>query len=353
MITVLLITILIIVVFAAVSLLKSYRHVPLVEIKRRAQKGDALAKTMYRAMTYGTSLTVLLWTIVGIATTALFFGLIRHLPWPLASLGIVVVLIAAFAWLPNTRTGWLGEAIVRFCTPSISWLLNYLHPWLEKLGLFIGRFSEPYWHTRLYQKEDLINLLKQQEKQSDNRITKEEIEMAVHALSFGDTLIRNIVIPRSQVVYVNIKDPIGPVLMDTLHKSGHSRFPVFEGKKDTIAGVLYLHDLVAKQASGTVANIMQREVYYVHEEQTLYEALQAFLKTKRHLFVVVNSFEEVVGIITIEDVLEQIIGKPIIDEFDKYEDIRAVAAQNAIQVHEAQKHDGLPPAPEAESAESQ
>jgi CBS domain containing-hemolysin-like protein len=78
---------------------------------------------------------------------------------------------------------------------------------------------------------------------------------------------------------------------------------------------------------------MRKRVCYIHEEQTLLEALQAVLKTKHHLFIVVNSFEEYVGILTIEGVLEQIVGLPILDEFDRYEDMRAVAASIAEKEH--------------------
>ncbi|QQS69160.1 CBS domain-containing protein [Candidatus Saccharibacteria bacterium] len=80
---------------------------------------------------------------------------------------------------------------------------------------------------------------------------------------------------------------------------------------------------------------MRRKVTYVHEDFTLYQTLQAFIKTKQHLFIVVNSFEEYVGIITIEDVLERVIGKLIVDEFDRYDDLRAVAAAAAKKDHAA------------------
>ena len=125
------------------------------------------------------------------------------------------------------------------------------------------------------------------------------------------------------------------MLMGELHTSGHSRFPVYEAKKDNIVGVLYLHDLVATKQSGVVRTVMRRKVTYVHEEFTLYQTLQAFIKTKQHLFVAVNSFEEYVGIITIEDVLERVIGKLIVDEFDTYDDLRAVAAAAARKDHAA------------------
>ena len=74
--------------------------------------------------------------------------------------------------------------------------------------------------------------------------------------------------------------------------------------------------------------------------------MDAFLKTHHHLLVVVNHFEEIVGVLSIEDVLEQIVGQPIVDEFDNYEDLRAVAAKEAKQDHAEQEHqEVVPPEP--------
>jgi magnesium and cobalt transporter len=125
--------------------------------------------------------------------------------------------------------------------------------------------------------------------------------------------------------------------MSELHDSGFSRFPVYEGKKDNIIGTLFLKDLVNTKASAKVRDVMRRTVCYVHEDQTLQDALQAILKTHHHLLIVVNNFEDYVGILTIEDVLEQVIGKAIVDEFDQYEDIRAVAQRAALKEHKEHK----------------
>jgi CBS domain containing-hemolysin-like protein len=185
----------------------------------------------------------------------------------------------------------------------------------------------------LYDRHDLIDLLQRQLVQPDNRIEQTELDIALHALTFGDDTVAQHLTPRRVVKAVNADDSLGPILMDELHKSGHSRFPVYAGKTDNIVGTLYLRDLVHAKAGGTAKEVMKPGVAYVHEEQSLYDALQAILRTHRQLFVVVNSFEEYVGIITIEDILETILGKPIIDEFDQYDDLRAVAARSAKKEH--------------------
>jgi CBS domain containing-hemolysin-like protein len=142
---------------------------------------------------------------------------------------------------------------------------------------------------------------------------------------------------------VSADEVVSPVVIRELHDSGHSRFPVFEGKSDRIAGTLYLRELITLKKSGPVRDVMERTVYYVHEEYPLEQVLHAFLKTKHHLFIVVDKFEEYVGIITIEDIIEQILGVKIVDEFDSYDDIRAVAANHARREHKEHQKDGEEP----------
>jgi putative hemolysin len=144
-------------------------------------------------------------------------------------------------------------------------------------------------------------------------------------------------VPRRIVKMVNHSDQVGPVLMDELYDSGFSRFPVYNGNTDVLVGTLYLRDLVEGRQGGTVGDVARKEVYYVHEDETLYQVLHAFIRTKHHMFVVINSFEEFVGIITIEDVIEQAIGRKIEDEFDKYDDVRAVAKAHAEKEHKSHK----------------
>jgi len=156
-------------------------------------------------------------------------------------------------------------------------------------------------------------------------------------------------VPKRVVKMVAASETVGPILLDELSKSGHSRFPVYDEKRDNIVGILYLHDLVASKETGRVDEVMSKKLTYVHEDFTLYQTLQAFLKTKRHLFLVVNSYEELVGIITIEDVIEQMIGRPIVDEFDRYDDLRAVAAAAAHKEHAAHRAADEEPKPEHET----
>jgi CBS domain containing-hemolysin-like protein len=328
----------VVIVFAAfalvsLSLLKSYRHVSLQELKRRAREGHKESKILYQAAAYGTSLGAVLWFLAGLSSGLFFWSLSGNLAgWLVIVIGAIFIW-TLLVWLPTIRETraslWLAVALA----PALAWLLGYIHSFIERAMRIFIRHWPSSQHTGLYDTDDLLRLLEEQHDQPDNRISKMELAIASHALTFGSRLVREVMIPRRAIKMASADESLGPVFMTELHDSGHSRFPVYEGKKDNIVGTLFLRDLVKAKTGGLIKTIMRPEVYYVHEEQPLTDALQAILKTHHHLFIVVNSFEEYVGIITIEDILEQIVGKPIIDEFDEYEDLRAVAARAAKKEH--------------------
>lgn len=324
---------------------RTYQHVPARELKRLARRGDEVAALLYRPVAYGVSLQVFL-AVVGTVLAALaLVSLVSSLgAWLAILLLIVVGGIGGLIFVPSGELTRSSLWLARHAAPPIAWVLEHTHPVLGRIGRLITRHQPLHFHTRLYEKSDLVELLEHQKAQPDSRISMNEIALLQHALTFGDRTVAEALVPKRVVKMVRVNEPVGPVLMSDLHASGHSRFPVYDGKRDNIVGILYLHDLVGAKHTGTVEAIMSTRLRYVHEDFSLQQALQAFLKTKQHLFLVVNGFEELVGIITIEDVLEQMIGKQIVDEFDHYDDLRAVATAAAKVEHKA--HDE----PKAEAA---
>ncbi len=314
----------------AISLLRVYRHVPAKELKRRARRGDDLARLFHQAVAYGVSLDILLWFVIGVSASVLFVMLSVNLAWPIALVLCMALVWFGFAWLPNAEISKYTVIAARAVTPVIHWLLEFLQPIFKRIStVVVWRLKHTTLHTGMYEKEDLIDLIENQKVQADNRITKEELQIAKHALQFGDKSVSEIMTPKRMIKTVSTVDMVGPVLMDKLHKSGHSRFPVQQNKEDQVIGTLYMRDVVNAKEGGFVKDIMRKDVFYVHEKQSLARVLDAFIKTKHHLFLVVNNFEEMVGLITIEDIVEQILGKQIIDEFDQYDNLRAVAGMHA------------------------
>jgi CBS domain containing-hemolysin-like protein len=323
----------------AISLQRTYGHVPEKELKRRARSGDSFAEGLHRAAAYGASLRALLWLMVVLFASVFFLYVSRHTATWFALLAIGLVVWFGFVWLPANEASKTSTWLAMRIAPFFAWILQWLHPVLNGFVSLLRRYRPLRVHTGLYDVDDLIQLFERQEVQADNRIDKATLEVTKHALSFGNKKVEDILTPRRVVKTVNVEETVGPVLMTELHASGFSRFPVYEGKQDNMVGVLYLRDLVNAKTGGQIRKIMHPQICFVHEDQSLAEALQAILKTHQHLYVVVNSFEEYVGIVTIEDILEEIVGKQIVDEFDQYDDMRAVAQIHAQKDHQENQHD--------------
>ncbi len=329
----------------AVSLQRTYSRTPLKELKHRARHGDELATAIVKVVGYGHSLKTVLWFLIGLTSAGFFVMVSMTTPVWVALVSSLALVWIGFAVLPAAQVTSMGEHLAAWCAPVLTKIIAFLHPAIDWCASFLHKHRPIRIHTGLYDRQDLIDLLERQEVQPDNRIEKAELEVALHALTFGDYTVGERMTPRRAVKAVKVEDSLGPVLMDELHASGHSRFPVYDGKPDNVVGTLYLRDLIKTKHSGLVKSLMKADVSYVHEDQSLQDALQAILRTHRQLFIVVNSFEEYVGIITIEDILETVIGSPIIDEFDQYDSLRAVAARAAriehkehtIEQHEAEK----------------
>ena len=332
------------VVFLTSALLdRAYRTLPLKELRRRARTGrDKQAVALYKMAAYGPALEVFLW-LVAILSAAKLFLIFADWKW---WLGVVAGLIMAWlglVWKPLTRPSGLGWRYAAMLAPAVAWLLAYLHPITGRLGRWLKGLRPPSLHSDIYEREDLVELLHKQAGRQENRISQNELRMAGGALTFGDKFVGSIMTPLRAVKLVAANESIGPHLMDELHASGFSRFPVV---KDTsrsstpeIVGIFYLRNLVGHEGKGSVRDLMDNRIYFINEAQDLRSALGAFLKTQHHLLIVVNNFEEIVGVLSLEDVLEQIIGEKIVDEFDRYDDLRAVAGLEAA--HAKRQHKTL------------
>jgi CBS domain containing-hemolysin-like protein len=176
-------------------------------------------------------------------------------------------------------------------------------------------------------KEELLEMVEQ----SGDALTSDQKQLIVNSLTFDQRRISEIMTPKSMIDSVQATEMLGPLVLDDLHKTGHSRFPVVKGDIDHVVGTLYIQNLLTidhKSKTQRAETAMEKKVYYIREDQTLQHALAAFLRVRHHLFIVVNEFRETVGLLSLEDVIEALLGRKIIDEFDVDEDLRTAAEQN-------------------------
>ncbi|HEX4774520.1 MAG TPA: CBS domain-containing protein [Candidatus Saccharimonadales bacterium] len=305
---------------------KTYAYLPARELKRRAERHDPLATQLYKAAAYGNSLRSLLWLYIGLTTAAGLVLMARALNVWVSLLIVAPLLWIVFSLVPATRLTSVGARLTKLVTPILAWLLNYLHRPLSRGAEVVERRYVAGKHTRIFEREDLVELIERQQYQDDNRLTEEELEIARRALSFSNYKVADVLTPRKEVKTILAGETVGPVLIDELHKSGQSYVLVKDKKGGMVVGTLAIGDL-GLNSTGQVSDHVGGPVYYLHENDSLSEALHAFFVTNHPMFVVVNSFEEFVGIATVENIIKQLLGHVPGDDFDQYSDPAAVAAR--------------------------
>lgn len=306
----------------ALALDKAYHTVPARELKRLARYGDAVASLLYKPVAYSPALRLLLWLIAGLAAagSVLFFAAI--VPAWLALLVTALFIWVGFAWLPQrpvSRSGWW---LARAVAPGLAWLLERSQPLLGRTANWLYR---PQPHTGLYDKEDLAELFERQKKLPDSRLEPADLDRLRQALYFAEDTAANIAVPLRQIELVGIDETVGPVLLDRLHRSGQRYFPVYEGKRSHLVGVLQLADILHITSSRPVGRLMRTPLYYVREDSRLPQVVQALVRTDQRLLLTINGDEEPVGTITLDGLLARLAGGLPADDFDRYDDPHAVA----------------------------
>ncbi|MGA7670529.1 MAG: hemolysin family protein [Nitrolancea sp.] len=153
---------------------------------------------------------------------------------------------------------------------------------------------------------------------NDDEIEEEEHEMISGILHLDEAVAREIMVPRTDIRAVSVESPVMEVV-ELARQMGHSRIPVYRDSIDTIIGVVYAKDFL-RFVHEDIADVelieLLRPAYFVPESKRVGELLQDLRKEKVHLAVVVDEYGGTAGIVTIEDILEEIVGE-IQDEYDR------------------------------------
>ena len=192
--------------------------------------------------------------------------------------------------------------------------------WLERLSSVIS--GDPT--TR----DDLVELLR--DAQGDGLIEADTLRMMEGAIAVSDMTVGDVMVSRSQMVALSA-DAKFIDLMKQVVESGHSRFPVHGEDKDEILGILLAKDLlrgvVADNGPGSIHELL-RPAVLIPESKKLNVLLREFRQSRNHMAIVIDEYGGVAGLLTIEDVLEEIVGE-IDDEHDDAEDPEALIAAQA------------------------
>jgi putative hemolysin len=267
-------------------------------------------------------------------------GLIRLIPLDVVrsaageiSFVIVTLLIALASIIigelvPKTLALTFAERFALVVARPIGWLDGLLRPvvWLvsSASNLFVrllGGKDRP--QAGYLSTEELKMLVETGSEQGG--IEEDEKEMIHGVIELAETKVHEVMVPRIGIRAVDVNDPMDEVL-DLIVRAGHSRIPVFSESLDNIIGILYAKDLLPylKRNGGRQPEIdigkLARPPVYVPETKAVDELLHEMQVTKRHIAIVVDEYGGTAGLITLEDVVEEIVGE-IQDEYDSEESL--------------------------------
>jgi putative hemolysin len=261
--------------------------------------------------------------------------LINDIPWApiqeaagliafvIVTLVIALVSIIVGELVPKTLALNFPERLALFVARPIGFLQGLLSPivWLVSrlsaiLVRLLGGTETPqggYLST-----EELKLLVETGSERGD--IEEEEKEMITGVIELGDKQVHEVMVPRIGIRAVNVDDPLDEVL-DTIVAAGHSRLPVFAESLDNIIGILYAKDLLpylkgnGRGAEAIDLRKLARPPVYVPESKPVDDLLHEMQVAKRHIAIVVDEYGGTAGLVTMEDVVEEIVGE-IEDEYD-------------------------------------
>ena len=316
--------IVILVMFSAVfsGLTLGYFSLNIDDLKRKADLGNREAAKVYNIRKDGNLLlcTLLIGNVAVNSSLSIFLGSI--------SSGVVAGLLA------TTLIVLFGEILPQAFFSRYALKIGAKLAWLtlifevifyiicKPIALFLDKILGSELPT-IYSKKELVKIIEQHEDMPESMIDKDEEKILKGALSYSDKKVKDIMTPRTEMVLLKYNKKLNKKSIFELSLTGHSRIPVYKKNEDDIIGILYVKDLINSDLENkTVGDIARGNVIFVDPDRLLDDLLNDFKKTKSHLFIVMNHYGGVDGLVTIEDVIEEIIGDEIVDEFDRYENLQ-------------------------------
>ncbi len=251
-------------------------------------------------------------------------GAAQGIVYPVVWIIGAVVMMLFGELIPSAFAATRAEQVAMLTVGPMTFLLNVLAPisrsmiWFSNriAGLFGGQESPPNYVTE----EEIKTLV--DAGSEEGVIEDEEKEMIYSIFQFGDKVAREVMVPRIDIVALDADTTLQAAL-DLVLSEGHSRIPVYEGSIDSICGLLYAKDLLVvwrdNQSKDRKVREVMRPAYFIPESKKAGSLLEDLQQRKIHMAIVIDEYGGTAGLITIEDLVEEIVGE-IQDEYDPDEE---------------------------------
>ena len=297
-------------------------------IKASAERGDFRAKkTLYVLDNFDLAISTLLicTNIVHIAAASIVTLAVTR-KWGVSAVSIstiitTIVVFFAGEMLPKSVAKKYSDTLALSCAPVLCFFMKLFAP-LSKLLTWIGQAAAkltPGDSQISVTEDELYDII--EDMTEEGSLDEDQGDLISSALQFGDVTVESVLTPRVDIVAININSSHAE-LLSLIKSTNHSRLPVYEGSIDNIIGVLQIRKYIkAYLRLGENLDIkpMLDEVLFVHQSTNIDELLPILSKRKLNIAVVTDNYGGTLGIVTVEDILEELVGE-IWDEDDVVEE---------------------------------
>lgn len=297
-------------------------------IKASAERGDFRAKkTLYVLDNFDLAISTLLicTNIVHIAAASIVTLAVTR-KWGVSAVSIstiitTIVVFFAGEMLPKSVAKKYSDTLALSCAPVLCFFMKLFAP-LSKLLTWIGQAAAkliPGDSQISVTEDELYDII--EDMTEEGSLDEDQGDLISSALQFGDVTVESVLTPRVDIVAININSSHAE-LLSLIKSTNHSRLPVYEGSIDNIIGVLQIRKYIkAYLRLGENLDIkpMLDEVFFVHQSTNIDELLPILSKRKLNIAVVTDNYGGTLGIVTVEDILEELVGE-IWDEDDVIEE---------------------------------
>lgn len=295
------------------------------ELKRKISLGNKEAKKVYSVRKRGNLLlcTLLLGNVGVNSTLAIFLGDIASgVAAGFIATGLIVIFgeiipqatFARYALQVGAKTAWLVKFFMLILLP-ICWPIAWI---LDKV---LGEEM-----PGVYSKKELMKIIEEHEGSKQSDVDADEERIIKGALSYSNKTVEKVMTPRTVVYALEANTVLNKKMLDQICERGFTRIPIYKKSTDNIIGVLYAKDLINIKLGSKVSRIYKKNtILIVSKDLHLDKLLDQFIKAKVHIAFIKNEFNGLEGVVTLEDVLEEILKVEIVDESDQVPDMQKKA----------------------------
>ncbi|MDD5135794.1 MAG: hemolysin family protein [Candidatus Omnitrophica bacterium] len=297
-----------------------------IRIRRLVSQGSKSARIIMKMLEtpekfFSTILVVnnIVDTLIAAIVTAIMISLIGENRGIIAATIIGSLLIIVFEVVAKTLAATHSEKLSLILAKPVNYMIIVFSPVVKGL-VYVVNFILRLVSTQapakpaLVTEDELKSIIKI--RAEEDSLQKEKYKMLSKVFDFSDTIVKNVMTPKKEVVFINMNSPLDDI-MEKVLESGYSRLPVYKDSPENIIGIINMKDLLnlALNKELVVLNDIIYPATVFPETKKVSELLKEFQKGHTHIGIVVDAKGKPTGIVTIEDLLEEIVGE-IEDEYD-------------------------------------